>query len=128
MESVNEIILFTELRNKLRRISETIIFDLNAKIKHTEEIAEQSLHFLDKVIQKLYEKHLDGEVNENSLEEIISIFGTDKERYRLRSYMINNGLISNKNINNSKKVVYPNGNIYEGQFKNSKRQGIGVYK
>ena len=102
--------------------------DSNHQIQEIIDETNKSLCFLNKLIQGLYEKHLNSKLNDNFLEETMAFFGDEVDRQRFRKYMRKYQLTSEQSMKPFKIVEYNNGDVYEGEFINEKKEGKGIYK
>ena len=132
LEDEKEIILYKEIKNKLQKINDEILFNSINQIEKIKEETKQSRCLINRIVLSLYKRYLEGRLNESFLEEMFAACKNENDKQVFKSYRLieDDSLIQKKatEIKIKKKITYNNGDEYEGDWENGGRQGIGIYK
>ena len=130
LEDERETILYKGIRDKLQKINDEIILNSLNQAKEIREKNKQSLCLINGIAQSLYKRYLENKLNEGFLEEMFTNCKNENDKQIFKSYTLieDDSLIKNKNTTTKINKIYSNGNKYEGDWENGKKQGIGIYK
>ena len=118
LEDEKEIILYKEIKNKLQKINDEILFNSINQIEKIKEETKQSRCLINRIVVSLYKRYLEGRLNESFLEEMFAACKNENDKQVFKSYRLieDDSLIQKKatEIKIKKKITYNNGDEYEG--------------
>ena len=137
--------MLIDARDKIRKINEEIILISNQQIKNIEEKRIRALNLNNDLIAKLYEKYLEGELNQEYYNELMTNdFYEVSVRMSLGNDLAMRVIEKEEQLNimkdkygtykgNLLKIpegkgtfTYYNGDVYEGEWINGKKNGKGI--
>ena len=114
----NETIIFIEIKDKLQKINDEIIMNSINEIKKIKKETKQLLCLNKRIMQNLYNKYLEKNLNKHFLGEIEASFISESDQNWIRSYHI----VENELLINS------TSNIRKDEYNNDQREDAGVHK
>ena len=115
-EKNNEIKLFKVLKDKLKNIQDEITSEMTEKINLINQEANQTISFLNKLKENLYDHFLRGELNQNFFEEMQDLLVDENDQKIFKCYILKEDCLSKNKpsrIENKKDKISNANNILE---------------